>query len=219
MISKLYLRAINALLSQFNLEWTNVGLKYIFTMKYGSMYFFVSNDFDKVLKFLNIPDTNSDDIELLALFISNSDYYNRKLFNKVCNDNTYNDLVDRIKKNGINKIAKTISLDKKIKLIDSTFKPVCKIQDKVLILNSVGINKKEIRNKFNGKLVMKWTGLNKGPLLANTIEEFKEFIEKETNNGFLNFLNSSSPRLVRNTFNRYYNHLDYILDDKDDLPF
>jgi len=77
----------------------------------------------------------------------------------------------------------------------------------------------DIRDKFNGKLVMKWTTLKSGKILAETITEFKSYIQKEYNTEFITYLQYSYAFKVKTDFNRFYYHLDYLFGIKNDLPF
>jgi len=63
---------------------------------------------------------------------------------------------------------------------------------------------KEYRNKFNGKLVMKWVGINSGPLLADTIQEFYVYVEMRYNLNIFEYLRGCTPKQVRTDFIAFY---------------
>ena len=65
-------------------------------------------------------------------------------------------------------------------------------------------NLREFRNKFNGRLVMRWTGLSQGPYLAETIEEFYTHIKEMYELNFYDYLSSRTPSEVRFDFMDYF---------------
>lgn len=73
-------------------------------------------------------------------------------------------------------------------------------------------NQKEFRNKFNGKLVMRWTGLGPGPMLAETIEEFYVYVEKTLGFEFPEYMLTATPSIVRSDFLGFYDPLGHIFD-------
>lgn len=64
--------------------------------------------------------------------------------------------------------------------------------------------RKELRNKFNGKLVMKWAQVGSGPIVAEIIEEFYEYIRITYGISYIEYIVKKTPREVKNDFFQYY---------------
>ena len=205
---------VNCLLKRYNLEWTKVGLRYNQKVNYGYIYHPVTRDYKKVLSFIGI-DSMPTDIELLYLVICNSKIFNSRPFLalKTC-DNTIIQLRKLIIANRP-KNAKygTMSL----KTIDDFFGTQLNI--KVTAYNAAMSATQNLNRKFNGKLVMHWTDLKPGQILAETIENFKSHVQTKFGMGFLDYLNSSCPSKIKLDFDVYYNPLDYTFELKSELPF
>lgn len=74
------------------------------------------------------------------------------------------------------------------------------------------VHKKEVRNKFNGKLVMKWSGLSPGPMVAEAIENFYVYIEKTYSVTYVEYIGSRTPREVRADFLVYFDPIGDLFD-------
>lgn len=209
--------SLNRILSTFDLEWDNVvGLSYIHRLQHGKVHFHITKDFSKVEKFLGLPFKPTEDLDALYTCLTQSKYFQKKRFLNADSPSE-----------GFDYICREIRLDKPVDLynpgnsvtidkIDKAFGS--NVRHKVNLLNSKGINKKELRNKFNGKLVMKWSGLKPGPMLAETIEEFKRYVEYTYSLGFIEYLNTRTPKTVRAVFIQFFHDFDYRLVDNT-LPF
>lgn len=79
------------------------------------------------------------------------------------------------------------------------------------------INRKEFRNKFNGKLVMTWAEVGPGPIVADIIEGFYVHVYREYSLSFPEFMAFRTPREVRLEFFRYYDPLGEVFGDR--LPY
>lgn len=209
---------LNRLLSTFNLEWTGFCLKYKHKLKYGSTDFYVCNDISKVYSFIGIVSFNDPiDIEYITLIISNNKHYNKDEFLNYASDNSQFEVLKNNLKNTIDLYQRPVSLNAQLKLIDSYFKS--NIRNRLKLLYKVGYKPTKIKSKFNGKLVMNWTKLKQGKILADTINEFKIHIKNEFNIDFTDYLLSHVARKIRQDFDKFYNHFDYLFGIKTDLPF
>lgn len=192
---------INRILDMFNLVWTpGRGLEYYQVINYGRISFLVTKDFNSVLMFLGIPNIQTNEVRTLFDLLKNSKYFNKQQFyRRPLETVKYKEFLFYLK------IEKPIDQYKPTsdswKLSVSGFNIGHKLQK----LHISGFNQSALRNKFNGKLVMKWSGTKPGPALAIIIQNFKEHIESTSNKQFLEYLTGRTPRQVRTdfiTFNR-----------------
>lgn len=210
---------LNRILSKFNLEWTDVGLRYNHKLKFGSISYHVTSDFNKVIDFLGLPYEPTDDLDSLYHCVINSPYFEPKCYTKNSRpeDKGYEQFVAKIREDKPTyKLPRNAERITHTELIDKHFGT--NLYRTVSMLNKAGLNNKELRNKFNGRLVMKWSGMTPGPLLINTIEEFKSFVESKYNREFLGYLTTRRPKDIRVDFLVFYNEMDYKLVDNN-LPF
>lgn len=210
---------VNCLLKRYNLEWTEVGLRYNHKLNYGYVHFPLTRDFKKVQNFVGITGLYIQDIEWLYLITTNSKLFDLSSFKSLkTGDNTLIQLRRKMLLNSPKNAEKPhLALDNKLDLIDKHFSS--KIKSKVTAFNKAMSMKTSLTNKFNGRLVMLWSNLKPGPILANTIEDFKSHIEVTFGMGFLDYLNSSCPNKIKLDFDVFYNKLDYLFELKSDLPF
>ena len=76
--------------------------------------------------------------------------------------------------------------------------------------------RKELRNKFNGKLVMRWTGFGPGPIIAQTIEDFYNHIEMTYHISYIEYIRTKKPKEVRVEFFKF---IDPISEQFGSTPF
>ncbi len=205
---------LNRILSIFNLEWTEVGLRYVHKLKFGEVSYHITSDLDKVIKFLGLPFKPTDDIEKLYYCIVHSSYFTNRVFTNLRpDDKAYCEFLFKLREDKpVNARLKRNDLKlTRTEFIDHSFGS--NITPKIKLLNSNGLNAKELRNKFNGKLVMKWSDESPGSSLASTMEEFKIHVENTFNQGFTEYLATRKPKTIRADFQSYYYELDYILAD------
>ena len=190
---------INRILDMFNLVWTpGRGLEYYQVINYGRISILVTKDFDEVLKFLGIPTIKTNEIRTLFEILKHSKYFNKnQFFRRPLENNDYMTFIFYLKTDKpIDQFKPTITTRQiAIEGFD--------IGKKLQKLHSNGFNQSSLRNKFNGKLIMKWTGISPGPELAITIQKFKQHIESTFNKQFLEYLATRTPRQVRTDFITY----------------
>lgn len=202
---------VNCLLKQFNLEWTPIGLRYTVKLQYGRMDCFVTEDFNKVLSFIDVIPPTTFELEDLYYFIVNSKYYNKHLFVQQTQDHfdhviyEFRLLIRKLKPQEPKIHDKGVLMT--LRNIDTHFNT--NITASKLALDKVN-NAVKLRDKFNGKLVMRWATLTQGPLLAKTIESFKTHIELKHKIGFNSFLSRSTPTEIRKEFELFNTHFDSI---------
>lgn len=204
------------MLSVFHLVLTDVGLFYVHKLRYGNIKYFVSNDFDDIFEFLGLPYSPDNSFESLFYAITNSDYFHTASYTK------YDKGTDKF-----NEFVKYMLSKEPISLYRPTYVANwgaikadvffgTNLLQKILALGpNLGLTNKAIKNKFNGHLVKKWSGMTNGPVLAETIDDFKEYVRTKWGYGFLDYLNSRSPRIVKYEFCVFYFEEPFV----DDTPF
>lgn len=190
---------INRILDMFNLVWTpGKGLEYYQVINYGRISILVTKDFNKVLKFLGITTLRTNEIRTLFLILKNSKYFNKQQFlRRPLKTKRYDEFLFYLK---TEKPLDQYNPVPRLKL-SGEFGAI--IDRQLLKLHINGLNRSSLRNKFNGKLVMKWTGIKPGPALAGHIQGFKEHIESTSNKQFMEYLSTRSPKQVRTDFINY----------------
>lgn len=181
----------------------------MYRTKYGNKSYVVTRNEEEVFRFLGLPSDPS--IE----HFTNITWYKQKSLRKNLNNKIlisfYTEYVEQKKVVRFKK-HKTFSTEKNLEEIESFFK--VKIEDVPKHLPHIlpkGMSLKKIRNKFNGKLVMKWSGLKPGRLLSEVIEDFRKHAEFESGVGFLDYLNNSAPFKIRKDFLCFYFKLENML--------
>jgi len=213
---KLTLEVLNRLLIVLNLNLNKTGLYYKHKLRYGDINFFITNNFEKVFRFLELPYTPTNDFESLFMCIINSPYFNIRNFKKSSLANKrYNKFVNYIKnRNPISLYTEHFEFDKNINKISKFF--YIDLNSKLNLLEPKGLTSKSIKNKFNGHLVKKWTGIDKGKYLAETIEDFKNYVESFYGMAFLNYIISRKPSAIKSEF-EYFFYDNLFLEDS--LPY
>jgi len=201
----------NRILSIFNLEIVGGKLFYMYKLHYGNIPLLISNlttdrDINRLTYFLELPYTPwSNDIDELYYCLTNSLYFNKSVFLEYYTiDEEYNKFKEFINKYDpiefrYNHEPSTIIVHK----IDEVFNT--NILTKITNLKEQNLTNKTIKINFNGHLVLKWIPeLHPGKLLKETIDEFKEHIEKRFSINFLKYLVDRPPNMIRKDFLFYY---------------
>jgi len=209
---------INRLLSQFSLVWENEVLYYVHQLQHDVVKVEVSPDPDDVLNLLGLPSDIGYNIIYDSHLIASSRYFNWKVLKKNKDEirpflaflKDYNYKTSTYTRNGIN-VVKTL---KKHLNLDITS-----------LINSVvpeDYDFKEIRNKYNGKLVKRWIKENECNEVFWVVDKgFKSYIMKYNESNFDYYLYNTSAKHIRIDF------IDFILFRKAfpeqlenlDLPF
>jgi len=225
----LLVMVLNELLSAFNLEIIGDRLFYRHKLKFGSVDFVVTDLITEegknlLLDFLDMPYTpDPTDVEDVYCAVANSKYFTIRPFNTLkYPDENYKQFLNVIRQ------RKPVSIYKKVYVpgyaamtVDKHFGTT--ILRSIQNLESNGITRSRIRNKFNGHLVQKWvTELTPGKYLFITMDSFKKFIEAEFHMSFVDYLLDRPYNLVRKDFlSYYYNELDHFdrMFLEDEIPF
>jgi len=217
----------NRMLSMFNLKIMKGKLLYEYKLNFGSIYFFVTElqeeGIRKLSNFLELPYIPwGDDIEDLYCALANSPYFSKQIFlNYYTTDKQYIAFKNYMKKENPISVYKPLKVyDFNAKLVDKFFNT--SIYNKILQHKQTGISSKNLKNYFNGHLVMNWVpSLKPGKLLYSTMLEFKTHIEKRFDINFLTYLSNRPPNLIRLDFKfYYYNDFEFFeMEFTNKLPF
>lgn len=212
---------LNRILELFSLSIEDNILMYNHKMKYGRIQLVVTKDLNKVIDFLELPYTPSDDTEDLFYAITNSPYFNSKFyFNRFSVEKGYQEFLKLIKdKKPVNQYRGIFIPGFNSTTVDRFFG--VHITQKINNLKDNGMSQKALRSRFNGHLVKEWTGLPTGPQIAQEIEEFKIYMEERFKCNFLDYLAGRAPKIIRKDFLFYYHSdLQFLDIDLDaELPF
>jgi hypothetical protein len=204
-MKRLTLDVLNRILSIFDLVLTDVGLFYRHGLRYGNIDYFIINDYDKVLEFLGIPYKPDNSLESLYYAVTNSDYFHSSLYTKYTKGNKrFNEFVAYLKKREPVSFHRPVYIANWGAIKADTFFGTNILRKIVLLGPNLGLTNKSLRNKFNGHLVMKWTGLSPGTYLADTIKEFKIYASEKFDCSFLDYLNSRPIKVIRYDFKVFY---------------
>jgi len=220
-------QVFNVMLNMFNLQIEHGKLFYKHKLRFGSIDFAIlemdEEGVQKLADFLELPYIPwGDTAEDLYYALANSKYFNPRVFlSNISANKEYKEFCEIIKK------EKPVTLYKpvytpgyKAYLVDSFFNT--KIYFRIKQLTRLGISKKNLRNKFNGHLVMKWVPETKpGRVLKETMEEFKIHIENRFKTNFLEYLANRPNRIIRLDFQFFfYKDLEFFIDEGlNELPF
>lgn len=92
-------------------------------------------------------------------------------------------------------------LDKKshLKKMEEFFE--CPISEKIAELRKEELFKKSLSEKFNGELVMKWSGKTEGKEVGELLERFKNYVEKD----FKQYLIDTDKEIIEKHFKEFFN--------------
>lgn len=190
---------VNRMLECFNLQTKNGMLHLIVPMKYGKATKVIGKA-EEGLKFLGLTENYSIEEVVSSKYFSSRMFFNDRgipslvAVKKYCRENNI--------KNKFNyRHGKTY-----IKLIESNFNMRFSAQPNISYANE-----RELRNKFNGKLVMRWANITEGKLLNDTMNEFKNHIENTKNTTFYEYILQTTPAQVRDDFKTHYNVFENII--------
>ena len=172
----------------------------------------ISTDSEKTFKFFDY-DYNKfkngfDELEEIFDYIISSKYFSHDVYkyenlNRIDRKRnkrrkSYNQFLSYLEDNGINKFYNFKEKNLYIKEINEFF-PESNLIDKIQELNKLDIINKEIKDKFNGKIIMSIYPELKGKELGYYIQNFK--LSKDNFNEFI--LNNTSDKIIED-FNIFY---------------
>lgn len=77
----------------------------------------------------------------------------------------------------------------------------CPISDKIAELRKEELFKKSLAEKFNGELVMEWSGKTEGKEVGLLLERFKNYVEKD----FKQYLIDTDKEIIEKHFKEFFN--------------
>jgi len=202
---------------RFGLKFGPEGLVYQYrnSGKFGKNIT-ITNDFDRIMNFLgldpNVKHKGFDTLEEIYKWIISSKYYNTELFlldNLTQSDRkrnkkrpTFNNFLEYVK--NIPYTSEGYHFEKNktkyLDFIDSSF-PEVHFLEQINELNEKYEEKLKLKTKFNGDLLMEWSGLSSGKKLGQIMESFKK-----TKND--KWFEENTVGEIKNEFKKWFNTLE-----------